>query len=150
MTNRILASDSGGTARQAKRLFVSDSGGVSRLVVRGFISDSGGVTRFIYSGVVSASASPSSVSRSGFAPTTLVSSATLVTATGGVPGYTYAWTWQSGGTGIAIDSPSTASTTFSAGINPGDHLSGVAQCAVTDTVGHQGIATCHVSFIATN
>ena len=57
-----------------------------------------------------------------------------VTATGGTPGYTYAWTFTAGGTGITIDSPTSAATTFSAaGMTEGDSLSGTARCRVTDS-----------------
>jgi hypothetical protein len=150
MSNRIEASDAGGVTRFTKRLFASDPGGVVRLIIRGFVSDPGGVTRFIYSGQVSATATPSTESASGFAPTFLTTGTTTTTATGGVPGYTFAWTWQSGGTGITITSPSTASTAFSASLSPGDNLTGVAQCTVTDTVGHTGIATCSVHLRSTN
>jgi hypothetical protein len=150
MTQRIEASDSGGTTRQPKRLLASDSGGTVRLIIRGLVSDSGGTTRFIYSGAVAAVASPSTESASGFAPITLTTGTTTVTATGGVPGYTFSWTFSSGGAGITITSPSSASTAFNASIVPGDNLTGVAQCTVTDTVGHIGIATCIVHIFSTN
>jgi len=73
-----------------------------------------------------------------------------VTASGGVPGYTYAWTWQSGGGGITITSPSTASTAFNAFLGAGASKNGTAMCTVTDTVGHQGFAFCSVLFTTTN
>lgn len=64
----------------------------------------------------------------------LTTPAAVVTASQGTPGYTYAWTWQSGGTGITINSPSASSTTFSAvSLTPGQLRTGVAQCVVTDT-----------------
>jgi hypothetical protein len=71
------------------------------------------------------------VSTFGAAATT---SSVTVTATGGTPGYTYAWTFTAGGTGITIDSPTSAATTFSASsMDEGDSFSGTARCTVTDS-----------------
>jgi hypothetical protein len=149
MSNRTFVVDSGNTSRFVKRLFVVDSGNVSRLVIRAFVVDSGGVTRFIYSGQVFATASPTTESAGGLAPGVVTTGTTTVTATGGVPGYTYAWTWQSGGASITITSPASASTAFTAFVNHGSSFSGTALCTVTDTVGHIGTATCAVFIFAT-
>lgn len=67
--------------------------------------------------------------------------------TGGTAFYTYAWTWASGGTGITINSPSAAGTSFSAsGMTWGQSFSGLAQCLVTDTVSSlTAVATCLVT-----
>jgi hypothetical protein len=150
MSVRTFIVDGGGTTRFVKKLFVIDSGSVARQIIKGWVIDSGGTARLVYSGQVVANASPSTEHASGFGPTTVTTGVTTVTATGGVPPYTFAWVWQSGGVGITITSPSTASTAFSAHINPGDTLSGQAQCTVTDSVGHQGLAFCAVLITATN
>lgn len=59
-----------------------------------------------------------------------------VTAFGGTAPYTYAWTFASGGTGITRDSPTAATTTFSAtSLTGGETRTGQARCTVTDNVG---------------
>jgi hypothetical protein len=70
----------------------------------------------------------------------------IVSVLGGTGIYTYAWTWQSGGTGITIDAPTSSSTTFTgAGMSWGQALSGIARCTVTDTVSSlTATATCEV------
>jgi hypothetical protein len=150
MSVRTFIVDGGGTTRFIKKLFVIDSGGTPRQIIKGWVIDSGGTARLVYSGQVVATAVPANEHASGFAPITLTTGVTTVGVTGGVPAYTFAWVWQSGGTGITITSPSTASTAFSGHINPGDMLTGTAQCTVTDSVGHQGVAFCNVSLTATN
>jgi hypothetical protein len=150
MTSRTLISDPGGTTRLIKRWFASDAGGVTRFAKRVFISDPGGVARLIFATQVTGSASPTFVQASGFGPITLTTPITTVTASGGVPGYTYAWTWQSGGGGITITSPSTASTAFNAHLAAGASKNGTAMCTVTDTIGDQGFAFCSVLFSTTN
>lgn len=70
-----------------------------------------------------------------------------VAATGGTPGYTYAWTKLSGGT-ISITSSSSASTTFSAtGLTSGESRTAIFRCTVTDSVA--GTATCDVTVTIT-
>lgn len=83
---------------------------------------------------LSAFASPTSVSASdddqnGSATT----NSTTVTPSGGTGGYTYAWTFASGGSGISITSSTSASTTFSAtSLTTGETRTGLARCTVTD------------------
>ncbi len=69
-----------------------------------------------------------------------VSSATTntvtVTATGGTPGYTYATTFTSGGTGITTNNGTTTTPSWSAtGLAEGDVKSGTARIRVTDSAG---------------
>jgi hypothetical protein len=73
----------------------------------------------------------------------------IVAVLGGTGIYTYAWTWQSGGAGIAIDSPAAISTTFTAaGMAWGESRSGVALCTVTDTVSSlTATAVCEVFIV---
>ena len=76
---------------------------------------------------------------------TLTTSALTATGTNGKPPYTYAWSWQQGGTGIAINSPSSAATTFTATtITNGQTFAGVAQCKITDSAGQSGYGTATV------
>lgn len=85
---------------------------------------------------LSAIVSPASLSVVGATSSESTGSAT-VSAVGGSGSYTYAWSWQSGGSGITIVSPSAAVTNFSASsLTSGETLSGIAKCLVTDTVSH--------------
>lgn len=83
---------------------------------------------------LTASASPTSITLS--APgSTLTSSSTTCSGHGGIPPYTaYAWSFASGGSGITINSASSASTSFTvAGATVNTTYSGVAQCTATDS-----------------
>jgi hypothetical protein len=88
------------------------------------------------SSVLSAYAFPAAVSRSatlGTNPRFVISPPATITATGGTSPYTYAWTWYSGGTGITIDFPTFADSTFSGSNNlDGTTKFGTALCTVTD------------------
>ena len=85
------------------------------------------------------SAAPSSITKNAWPPPpdpkTITSGSVTVTATGGTPGYTYAWTWLSGGSGITINSATSATTTFD-GTNAfnGTHKTGTARCTITDSL----------------
>lgn len=93
----------------------------------------------------SASASPPTLSAVG-ASSSQTTAPCTVSVTGGGSPYTYLWTWQSGGTGIVIDSYTSASTQFSAsGLTVSDTVSGVALCTVTDAYGQTTTTTCSVS-----
>jgi hypothetical protein len=87
-------------------------------------------------------------STSAFSQTTAV---TMVNILGGSGLYTYAWTWQSGGSGITINSPSAVSTSFTAsGLTYGQTVTGIARCTVTDTVSSStALATCEVIITCT-
>lgn len=88
---------------------------------------------------------PTSISQSG-ASASLTGSITQVTASGGLPPYTYAWSWQSGGAGIEIDTPTSALTNFTAGsLSPGTTDTGTALLTVTDSFGQQATAAVPVS-----
>lgn len=84
-------------------------------------------------------ATPSSISKSVLdhsgGTITVTSAVCTATATGGTTsGYTYAWTWFSGGTSMTINSASSAATSFS-GTSMGQTSSrnGTARCTVTDS-----------------
>lgn len=82
---------------------------------------------------LSASASPSSVSGQRTIPGTgvVTTGPTTTTASGGVPGYTYAWEYVSGDT-LTVTNPTSATTTFSRLAAEGTEFIGVYRCEVTD------------------
>jgi hypothetical protein len=85
-------------------------------------------------GGLNAYASPGSASLSTGASSSGTTVSVTVTPSAGTPSYTHSWTWASGGTGITIDAPSAASTTFSAsGLSAGDVRSGIARDTVSDS-----------------
>lgn len=89
--------------------------------------------------------SPSTLSATGASSAFGTSSAT-VTASGGVGPYTFSWGWQSGGTGIIIASPTSATTSFTGtGLSPSQTESGTALCTVTDHFGQVATVTLPVS-----
>lgn len=67
------------------------------------------------------------------ASTTAVTNAATVSVTGGKPPYTYAW---DGDATLAIDAPTSATTTFSAAVGPSESSAGAYSCTVTDAAGH--------------
>jgi hypothetical protein len=94
---------------------------------------------------VSASASPTSESASGASASEVTGSST-VSASGGLGPYTYSWGWISGGAGITIGSPTSATTNFTAGsLASGQTVSGTARCTVTDSFGQTATADVTVS-----
>jgi hypothetical protein len=80
------------------------------------------------------------------ATSTINTGNTVATASGGAGPYGYAWTWQSGGFGLTINNPNSATTNFTAnGIAPNTLVSGVALCTVTDSYGQTASATTSVT-----
>ncbi len=94
---------------------------------------------------VTASVSPSSQSSGGTA-TTQTTGVSTVTASGGSGSYTYSWSWISGGSHIAINSPSLRATSFTgSGMTQGNTYTGIARCTVTDGYGQQTTVSVSVS-----
>jgi hypothetical protein len=83
--------------------------------------------------------------------TTQTTGVARVTTLAGSGDFTYAWSWSSGGSGITINSPSAANTSFTAtGMTPGTTYSGIALCSITDVVTTQAVAvTVNVSITCT-
>ena len=79
-----------------------------------------------------AAASPSSALGSRIGSGVVTTNAVAVTPTGGTPGYTYAWTLESGN--FTILSPTSASTTFRASVTAGETVEDIATCTVTDSL----------------
>ena len=73
-------------------------------------------------------------------------SSAVVTPSGGTPGYTYAWTWGSGGTSVTITTPTAASTTFSTTGMTSGVRSGTAVCTITDSIGGTKTVNVTVTF----
>src|SRR5262249_38299722 len=77
--------------------------------------------------------SPGSATIDGYT-STLTTLAVTVAAAGGTPGYTYATTFTSGGSGISILNGTTATPSFqSTGLAEGDVKSGTARIRVSDS-----------------
>jgi hypothetical protein len=98
----------------------------------------------------SASASPTSLSVTS-SSTPLTTGAVTVTASGGVSPYRYAWTFtwisHTDGATESINSPSSATTTFTAsGMSAGNTDTGTGKCTVTDSLGQQTTVNVPVSF----
>lgn len=95
----------------------------------------GGVLNVLLAGaiaVLTVSSSPTSISYS-YPAASFTSGSTTCSGHGGIPPYTYGWSWASGGTSISINSPSGASTSFTvSGAAVNTTYSGVAQCRATD------------------
>jgi hypothetical protein len=65
---------------------------------------------------------------------TVTSNSVTVTPSGGTAPYTYAWTRLSGDSAVAANSPTTATTTFSANVPKWDSREATMQCTVTDSL----------------
>lgn len=89
---------------------------------------------------LSISISPSSLYNSRSGSGSLTSSTATGTASGGTGPYTYAWTYVSGNS-YTINSPSSASTTFTTSLTAGQLKSGVYRCTVTDSLSATASAT---------
>ena len=70
---------------------------------------------------------------------------TTVNVTGGLPPYTYLWTKVSGKT-IAVNSPTSATTSFSIAGSNGDSFGSTYKCTVTDDASAVVSANVEVSF----
>ena len=84
---------------------------------------------------LAASANPTSVTGagSGFAPETVTTGSTTVTAAGGVAPYTYNWVRVSGDANIRTTNPAAATTRFEYVNMPvGASASAIFRCTVTD------------------
>ena len=89
------------------------------------------------------------------APTTLSTTGTTSSETtgttsasvsGGQGPYSYLFTWQSGGAGLTINSPTgTATSVTASSISPGQTLTGTLLLTVTDSYGQTATATCAVT-----
>lgn len=83
---------------------------------------------------LSGSVNPSSIQHDYSGSSSATSESVTVTATGGTPGYTYAWTRVSGSSDISADSASAATTTFSVtSLADGGTKSALMRCTITDS-----------------
>lgn len=92
---------------------------------------------------LSISISPSSLYDSRTGGGSLTSSPATGTGSGGTGPYTYAWTYVSGNS-FTINSPSSATTTFTTSLIAGQLKSGVYRCTVTDSLSATASATIDV------
>lgn len=147
MTARTLIVDSGSTTRLVKKWWAIDSGNVARFAKRVFLIDSGSVARLIFATQVVASITPTNAFVTGVG--TLTTNFVTASGTGGIPPYTFAWSFQSGGVGITITHPTAAATAFTGHVGSGQELTGTAQCVLTDSIGDvSNAATCMVVILS--
>jgi len=79
-------------------------------------------------------------------PVTLFTDGALMTPSGGLVPYSYAWSIIAG-SGIGITNPTSAGTAFSRAMPSGSSsASGAAQCIVTDSLGSTATGTVAISF----
>lgn len=139
----IAVRDSGNVLRSISGVKMRDATNVLRTIQTIKMRDAGNVLRVVYS-AMSAVASPNSVSGtvgsfSGSA--SVVSNSTTAVPTGGVAPYTYAWAYASGDTGIAANSASAATTTFSKTLATGVSIAAIFDCTVTDANDAQAVCS---------
>lgn len=130
MTGIIVGTASGNKIIQP--IYVGTASGNKRVSLI-YVGTASG-NKLVYSDSITASSSPTSVSGSSTS-INVTSGSTTVTVTNGIGPFTYAWSVStSGGYTISANSPSSATTTFSANIviTP-DSTAGTATCLVTDT-----------------
>lgn len=129
----------GGATREITSFKVKVAGTLR--TVRTVKVQSGGVLRTVYSSAGDMSAAASAPTVYGSADTARVDSDQVtVTPTGGVGPYTYSWA-RTSGSGLIL-TPSFATTSFYInGLTPGQLVSGVFQCTVTDSLGATATAS---------
>lgn len=141
----ILVSGSGGAATNLRNAgsdlntrYASRTSGSITTGIRIAGSDIG-ATRFQALATVVASLSPGSLSgnRTG-AGLAVTSGSVTCTASGGTPGYTYAWEWVSGDGLMTINSPTGATTSFQRTMANGESAAAYYRCKVTDSAARVG------------
>lgn len=140
------------TLRTISELQVRDGGNVARDIEEIRVRDSNNISRIVFSTAVplSAGASPDPVSGITAGTGTATTDSTTVTATGGVPPYTYAWTVLTYDNAISptIGSPSSNVTDFTqTNIGPAESYTAQFQCLVTDDDGNFIAAPCNAFWI---
>ena len=141
---------------------IRDASGTNRTITKCFVQDAGGITRTIktikvYDGAtwrtVATFVEPISLSLSDEYVLAIAGSATITskivtaTPTGGTAPFTYLWTLvsHSGGVAPTINTPTTASTTFTkTGVAP--DASATFRCTVTSATGGSASAEVLVAF----
>ena len=124
--SRIRVRDATNTLRTISRVRVRDSGNVLRTINMSGVIGDGDVVLDSYEEYQSASGAASSG--------TVTSDPITALGQFGTPPYTYKWSRLSGATSIAITTPNSNSTTFSAMVT-GEPKSGTFRCKVVDSLG---------------
>lgn len=135
----------GGFWKLMQNIHIKD-GGVWKEVQEAYVKQ-GGVWKSFHSvsQALSALVSPSNLSENvSNGPNT--SASVSASASGGSTPYDYAWTWDSGGTGLTIDTPSAQSTTVSSN-GTDEEFNGVLKCTVTDDDSDTASDTCSVTIV---
>lgn len=77
----------------------------------------------------------------------VLSGSIVLSASGGVPPYTWNTVWLSGGAGITIGSPTSSTITVSANRSPYTQLSGTLLATATDSQGNTGSISISVTML---
>jgi len=127
--------------RTIKGISIRDAGNVLRSIKTGFARDAGNVSRQVFTafgGGAGLKASPISVSGFGNSRGSIAIStgACSVSATSGVPPYTYLWSKVSGDASWNATNPTGVSSAFRRGnVAPSDSFTSTWKCTVTDSSG---------------
>jgi hypothetical protein len=97
---------------------------------------------------LSISISPASIANLRLGAGSLTSDPATGTGAGGSGGYTYAWTYVSGDS-YTINSPSSATTTFTTTLASEQIKTGTYRCTVTDSASNTASSTIEVQLEAT-
>ena len=106
-------------------------------VENAYIRTAAGLKRFFSKFSITTDSTGTSAGFNSGSTTTLTTRNVTALVTGAVGTVTYLWS-QVSGDPMTITNPNSASTAFSALVNPGETLDGVFKCHVTDSGGHSG------------
>jgi hypothetical protein len=130
----IYVGEAGGN-HSVTNMYVGTGAG-NKSVLNCYVGTSGGNKLCFQALTVSASPNSLSATKNIAGTSTLTTGSTTATVTGGSGSYTYAWSMGSvsGGGPITVNSPSAATTSFSASVNCTNQSFAYANLLVTDTV----------------
>ena len=133
----VRAKDVGGTLRTITKITARDSIGAVRLITSAKMRGPDNVLRLVYSGgILTVTVAPSPVSKTGGTSTgsrVLTTAIVTSTATGGTGPFTYSWARTSGDATVTANTPTAASTSFTATVLSDTSKLSTFTVTVTDT-----------------